>query len=51
MLTAADADYVTPPGGRSHGESRCQRVISQPFVRVTLVHTRLPPTNPTIRAR
>ena len=51
MLTAARVAYVTPPGGRSHGDTRAQRLISQPFVRVSVVHTRFPATVPTIRAR
>ena len=33
---------VTPPGGRSHGEMRCQRAIWQPFVRVNVARTRCP---------
>jgi hypothetical protein len=31
---------VTPPGGTSQGEIRCQRSISQPFVRVTVAQIR-----------
>ena len=51
MLTVARVAYVTPPGGRSHGETRAQRLISHPFVRVKVAQMRFPATVPTIRAR
>jgi hypothetical protein len=41
---------VAPPGGRSHGETRLQRSISQPFVRVNVVQIRFPATVPATRA-
>ncbi len=42
--------YVTPPRGRSQGESRFQRPISQPFALLSFAQIRLPATTPTTRA-
>ena len=42
--------YVTPPRGRSQGESWFQRAIWHPFTRLSLVETRFPETIPTTRA-
>jgi len=42
---------VTPPGGRSHGETRVQRPIAQPFVRVNAAQILFPARVPTTRAR
>ena len=49
-LAPSTAYRVTPPGGRSHGETRFQRPISQPFVRENVAQIRFPARVPTMRA-
>ena len=51
MLTRLEAPTSRRPAAGATGETRAQRLISQPFVRLSVAHTRFPATVPTTRAR